>query len=384
MPYHKRRRLQLVPKNDFLPYEVSDYNLNWFGIGAAAFLGSRIGSKVAVAAQDRLKSRTVSNTMRGSKVQHPLATMVGDGFSVSTFSDVRGRTGGNRHMEMPDGTPVRWFDAPLCDPSKSVVGEQGYSMPLKLLDYADLERCFNSVSQLFESDENSETAVASSLAIYINDVYATMCFTNVTNQACWFDIYDLRARHDMKTTATEDFDPIPSWIEGLAQVDPDTGGGEILTSWVGVTPFLSNLFCQRWNVKKVTRVELSPGGVHTHLIHWAPNEFIRRNRWRDINEASGTAAARLNDYLEHLSHTVMVVQGGVPAIITPVEGIEQCTYMPTKLAVCCHKEFVVRWAMENVPYVRGFSEIPVGIAVTEGVNPETGAVEAPAAVGADP
>lgn len=322
----------------------------------------------------------------GSKVKHPLATMNGDGFSSSGFVEKRKSTGGNRHMEMPDSTPIRFFRGPPCVPSTSQIGRQGLSQPLKLFDFDDLEDCYQALDDVMVFDDAANTAGRANAAIYLNDAYATMCITNVTNFPVWFDIYDLRARHDMKNSSTEDFDPLVSFTSGILEVDPsEPVTGQMDPRWIGVTPFMSQKFVQRWNVKKVTRVNLSPGGVHTHSIHWAPNEFIRRTRWKDYEETAGNNR-KINDYLEHLTHYVMIIQGGVPGITNPLELEEECTYTASKLAVCCHKEFVIRWATEQVPLVKGYNSIPAGepYTIAEGVNPETGNVEAPAAVGMDP
>lgn len=81
---------------------------------------------------------------------------------------------------------------------------------------------------------------------------------------------ELTPRRDM--TPSQGFQiPQDAWSEGMKMI---SGGADIKGNTYGVTPFLSRLFCQLYEVKRIYNFELQEGRTHIHRSYYRLNQVI--------------------------------------------------------------------------------------------------------------
>lgn len=110
---------------------------------------------------------------------------------------------------------------------------------------------------------------------------------NMTNSAIHVSIYDIVLRETQSTTPS----PIGDISNGLLQ--ERTGyssarNGGSPESGLGVTPFMSSLFCKRWKVNKTTTLLIPAGSTHVHSVMLKPSRMFS---FDDDTSISNTANA---------------------------------------------------------------------------------------------
>jgi hypothetical protein len=99
--------------------------------------------------------------------------------------------------------------------------------------------------------------------------------SNSTNANIIVWLYDIVPRRTMYSSDTNIVIPMAAWTQGM-QVTTGTGGGSTIAFNIGSRPFESKLFCESYKVKKVTKLVLSPGVLHRHIVRSS-----QRRWWSD-------------------------------------------------------------------------------------------------------
>lgn len=128
-------------------------------------------------------------------------------------------------------------------------------------------------------------ACANQLSVYGGDYRsnAINCFVksafmetqllNSSNGVVRMQIWDCMARRDCYEDRTGiQMSPVYCWADGIKEQTASGTGQEVGT--VGARPTDSNEFNKYWKVKRVTYLELAPGQVHYHRIHYRINRRI--------------------------------------------------------------------------------------------------------------
>lgn len=141
----------------------------------------------------------------------------------------------------------------------------------------------------------------------------TTTFTNQTNTPTFVDIYDIVARRDIQVMGanSEFYDPAKCWTFGSGTV-----AGNVASTRLGTTPFMSTLFTQFWKVLRVTRLNLAAGETAEHRATHKPMrvwdhsiDYVVRN-----SIATDTTIQLTVDEgaFKNLTHYTMVVAMGAP------------------------------------------------------------------------
>jgi len=99
--------------------------------------------------------------------------------------------------------------------------------------------------------------------------------SNSTNANIIAWIYDIVPRRFVQIGDTNYESPMVAWVNGM-RIQTGTGGGSDVAQFIGCKPFESKLFCEIYKVKKVTKVVLSPGVLHRHIV-----KSTQRRWWSD-------------------------------------------------------------------------------------------------------
>lgn len=91
------------------------------------------------------------------------------------------------------------------------------------------------------------------------------------------DIYEVMCRKDIAASTANNLSDL--FFEGIAALSPTPGSGFVLSATqVGVTPFMSKLFCQNVKILSKTRVLMSPGQTCHREVRDPKNRTIQ---WTD-------------------------------------------------------------------------------------------------------
>lgn len=136
----------------------------------------------------------------------------------------------------------------------------------------------------------------------VDSIRAKYQLKNQTTIPITITLYDCVSRRDNTNDA---FPPIFAWNTGVADEAVAVGTSNVNTqqsSFPGSKPFQSQLFCQRWKVKRSTTFILHPGATHCHYINIKPGGLLNFEYTRQ------------NAYLKGLTTCLMaVIKGGVAA-----------------------------------------------------------------------
>lgn len=131
---------------------------------------------------------------------------------------------------------------------------------------------------------------------FLSKSHQCLTLTSFTNSSQTLTIYDLLCKRDT------DEHPTLAWKNGLIQQDDTTA--DMTNIPVGVTPYQSKNFREKWKVEKVTQLQLRPGETHKHYIDVNPNRAISNAR---VNPTNSEVA---KTYLSGITRAVMIVAEG--------------------------------------------------------------------------
>lgn len=111
--------------------------------------------------------------------------------------------------------------------------------------------------------------------LIILDIRVKVTLKNMSSIPVDVILYDVVARRDRQTSGFSQ--PINDWANGIALEDVGVTGSAVANTAIsGTRPFQSQLFCQAWKVKKVTRFTLGAGSEHIHYIRARPGYPLSR------------------------------------------------------------------------------------------------------------
>lgn len=124
-----------------------------------------------------------------------------------------------------------------------------------------------------DTDINQHFALsnnAASAKIFLGSVHGESLITNNENVNARITIYDVLARRD-SGIFSGGTNPLTIFQQGFA----DNSGGAAANYLVpGTTPYDNPRFTQWFKILKNTSVILSPGAVHSHVVHYAPSKMF--------------------------------------------------------------------------------------------------------------
>lgn len=122
-------------------------------------------------------------------------------------------------------------------------------------------------------NENVTTAVANATTkIFVKSCYCELQIQNSTNAVCRVQIWNTLPKRDIyRDSASQPLSPQEAQAIGVKMQTPSGTGTEYLI--VGSRPTDSKLFNDYFKVKKVTYIDLAPGQVHYHRMHYKIDRF---------------------------------------------------------------------------------------------------------------
>lgn len=103
-------------------------------------------------------------------------------------------------------------------------------------------------------------------ALYYSTMELLTTFTNMEMTTSYLDIYEIEPRFHIAAGS----DPATLWESGLAYEGAASGS----IDYVYETPFKSRTFCLFYKVKKIIKIELSPGQSHKHKATYHVNKRV--------------------------------------------------------------------------------------------------------------
>jgi len=174
----------------------------------------------------------------------------------------------------------------------STIGQQNPGLAMIYAQATDLRNFIQSVQPALAINTNTRK-------ILMQDFQGIIYMTNQSKAPLALDIYDLVPRRDIPTSGN---DPIQTWEQGLVDAGAiPTSGYSFNYNLPGSTPFISPAFCQKWLIKKVTKVEMPQGSTHEHRVHHEINRMINQEMLNDLV------------YVKGLTGVTLFVQRGFPA-----------------------------------------------------------------------
>lgn len=266
----------------------------------------------------------------------------------------------------------------------SSVGRQGVTWleDSCLFTGADLKAIRQRALAMFDSPAGSvDVSFEQNAQLYLKDGYIRLDISNCGDTHCHYDVYEIRARHNMVPNMTANSSSFrPSELIHTGFIATHGNSDTQFEFRVGMTPFDSPPFTSNWNVKKKTSYCLAPGDLHHHISHWAPNQLFEPNEGLGPESTDDPQF----DYFEHLSHGILIVQCGPPLI--EVAGDESATYGASKLAVCITKKYLWKTmgpvGVPTYTFDGAFAE--EDYVDTEKANPETATIGPQQFAGAAP
>jgi len=125
-------------------------------------------------------------------------------------------------------------------------------------------------------------------------VYGELLFTNATNMACELEIYDIVSKRDLgynnayvvpntgNALQWPSSTPEGAWQLGVALGNTtDNSSSPPLNTYIGCSPFDSQLFKDYFTVKKRTLVQMPLGAVHRHSVSIKPNRLVTGSMYQN-------------------------------------------------------------------------------------------------------
>lgn len=124
-------------------------------------------------------------------------------------------------------------------------------------------------------------ATSTATQMFLMDMQHQLGLTNTSTYTAKVSIYDVIARHDIATGAVPNT-PTAAWSTGITD---ELAAGAATN--IGNTPFMSDMFTQFWEIKKITKFDLQPGGTHTHKLSLKPMQKLHSELLSNITGSIG-------------------------------------------------------------------------------------------------
>jgi len=233
--------------------------------GGAAFSSAtrgRAASSRSTSTRSSKRLRGGSTTVTTSKKSIPEGRVMneGTGGQYSMFVMNRGKSYLPRHVE--NALPPQVVQSNSATQYKSTVGLQVIASPLGLFQ--------PTIATSFTGDKTSNVLYyKASGDVTLNNIYLSNCYVI---------IYDVVARKDIGSSALAT--PTLTWAQG--NTDESAGSAQ---TFLGSTPWQSEVFNQYYEVKQVTNVVLGAGATHVHKVRLKPNRLINASYAQYSNQA---------------------------------------------------------------------------------------------------
>lgn len=179
-------------------------------------------------------------------------------------------------------------------------GAIGSTYLMSLTDNGDMAQVLNSLDPATTISGSNLTT--NTRRYFVESIRAKYQLKNQTTIPITVTLYDCVARRD---NTSDTFSPTFTWTQGIADEAVNVGSNQVnaqASQFPGAKPFQSQLFCQRWKVKRGTTFILHPGATHCHYVTIKPSGLCNF-------EYTGK-----NAYIKGLTTSVMaVLKGGVAA-----------------------------------------------------------------------
>lgn len=254
---------------------------------------------------------------------------------LATFHSISSYNYGTRRMNFKDrvfdsATHGNWSSV-TQDKIKSLVGRQECGDAV-ILDRDDVEDLKTQISTYMQSGFGN--VQMNTLRFLIKHFRMRYELKNFAKDTAYVDIYDCAPRRDINIDDNGPGNyPAIAFQQGIKDQVKTPDSSMYLKP--GQTPFDSNQFNTWWKVVKVTRVILSPGGTHEHIVSGRPNYMF--------NQALRTGSSgNALGYKGLTTSTLFVVRGsiGLGDDATP-------TYENAEIAIIGSKQ--VEYAFINTP-----------------------------------
>lgn len=137
---------------------------------------------------------------------------------------------------------------------------------------------------------------ATNLEPFISKTNHCLTLTSFVNASQTVTLYDVLCKRDTNEH------PGLSWSTGLFLQEDNTSTANSFP--VGITPYQSKNFREKWKIEKVTKLQLRPGETHKHYVTVNPNKSVSNARISGINSEA------VETYLAGVTRAVMVVIEG--------------------------------------------------------------------------
>lgn len=192
--------------------------------------------------------------------------------------------------------------------------------------------------------------------------------TNSTNANIIVWLYDMIPRRTILTTDTAIQTPQVAWITGMSG-QTGTGGGADVNTKPFAKPFESKLFCEAYRVVKVSKITLSPGVFHRHIVKQKCRRWFSDTQFNNLVAAGVLSSTAL--WYGGRTILTMAVIIGTPGHSAAAADTAHVSTAPAAIDVTTNKTYEFMWSATAVKQVIWGNAIPAAAADLEAV-PEAG------------
>lgn len=310
---------------------------------------------------DKMFKRTKKAFKRIAKKKEPLFQGVKQ---LTTFHSTSKHSYGHRPLNMQgavfkNSTHANWSSVTQIA-FKSSTGRQE-CVDAVICDQYDIDILKSEISKYMASGFSN--VQMNTLRWLLRSFRVRYELKNFGKDSAYVDIYDVLPRRDI---GFDDNGPQNSPTIAFSQGVKDQVSVFDNTMYrrPGQTPFDSKQFVTFYKVHKVTRVILSPGGTHEHIVSGHPNYIF------DYSQVVGTSG-QIKGFRGLTAYSMFILRGSICLAddATP-------TYEPAELAVIGSKE--IEYSFTNTPVNITHNTYSLGTTVFSGVNmvnPDTGILD---------
>jgi len=295
------------------------------------------------------KQKVASRTRTMLKKKNGRQIPVGGGDSVSYFTRKNKPTSAivKLSKELPVASIVQNFAGRV----ECAVGAQGYFLLGDYFTVADV----NLGHVLLAG--NGAGAPQGAKTVF-KSVHSEGMITNMENVNARITIYDCIARKDTDATVTS---PLTAISTGYNDI---SGGSSTDSIIVGGTPFGIPRFTEYFEVLQTSKVILSPGACHTHVVHYEPQKLLSKIISARV---AGTGIGRVTVF------TIVKFHG------TPINDLTTQTQVSTShiaLDYVQSEEYKVNVVSVHLPFIDVNDTLPAAFTVAGNTMQDDG-VELP-------
>ena len=266
----------------------------------ASVVNKRVQYKKGVRAQRKLRAAKVNAMKPYAIIPHRVSHVVGQ-MSSSNFKLGAKVTPQVKALKRVGAPNVKVTQYPYQMPVPFGFQEQ---FSFSLYPMSDVRAMLNTLTSVSTGSKR----------MVLESAQSEVTMTNSSNASCEIEIYDLVLKHDLLVDPAFNVNalvypvapnPEQYWSVGtLAAEGAAAGTTPSPSTFIGSSPFDSQLFKDYFKVKKRTKVMLPQGGTHRHNIQLKPSRLI--DEFQVATSVAGVAG------LQGLTQYTMITCKGVP------------------------------------------------------------------------